>query len=84
METWQSNFSKDHFVSNAIKKIAESKAKYFVVNLEDLWNETEPQNIPGTWKEYPNWRKKFKLTINEIDNGDEAKLALSHLKEKRP
>jgi 4-alpha-glucanotransferase len=84
MATWQSSLSKEHFVSNAINKVAESKAKYFVVNLEDLWNETEPQNIPGTWKEYPNWRKKFKIKINEIDNGEEAKRTLNSLKEKRP
>lgn len=83
MQTWHSVLSKENFVSNAIKKIAESKAKYFVVNLEDLWGETEPQNIPGTWKEYPNWRKKFKLPINAIDSTDEAKRALSFLKGSR-
>ncbi|GAB4413545.1 MAG: 4-alpha-glucanotransferase [Bacteriovoracaceae bacterium] len=80
---WQASLSKDHFVSNAIKNIAESKAKYFVVNLEDMWGEKEPQNIPGTWREYPNWRKKFSKTINSIDEGEEAKLSLSYLKRSR-
>jgi 4-alpha-glucanotransferase len=29
-----------------------------LVNLEDLWLETEPQNRPGIYGEYPNWRRK--------------------------
>jgi 4-alpha-glucanotransferase len=29
-----------------------------LVNAEDLWQETRPQNTPGTWRERPNWRRK--------------------------
>lgn len=29
-----------------------------LVNVEDLWQETQPQNTPGTWQERPNWRRK--------------------------
>jgi 4-alpha-glucanotransferase len=29
-----------------------------LVNVEDLWQETQPQNTPGTWLERPNWRRK--------------------------
>jgi 4-alpha-glucanotransferase len=29
-----------------------------LVSLEDLWLEKEPQNVPGTWRERPNWRRK--------------------------
>ena len=28
-----------------------------LVNLEDLWLEERPQNVPGTTDEYPNWRR---------------------------
>lgn len=42
-----------------------SPAELLLVNLEDLWGETEPQNVPGTWKEYPNWRRKHRLSIEE-------------------
>jgi 4-alpha-glucanotransferase len=31
-----------------------------LVNVEDLWQETRPQNTPGTWHERPNWRRKTK------------------------
>ena len=35
-----------------------SPAPMVVVNLEDLWLESEPQNVPGTREERPNWRHK--------------------------
>lgn len=38
--------------------LAASRAQIVLVNLEDLWLETEPQNVPGTGGERPNWRRK--------------------------
>jgi len=35
-----------------------SAARVVLVNLEDLWLETQPQNVPGTVEERPNWRRK--------------------------
>jgi 4-alpha-glucanotransferase len=37
-----------------------------LVNPEDLWLETEPQNVPGTWQERPNWRRKFRYGCEQI------------------
>jgi 4-alpha-glucanotransferase len=37
-----------------------------MVQLDDLIGETEPVNIPGTYREYPNWRRKLALPIEEI------------------
>lgn len=44
---------------NVAARIREAKPLYFVTNPEDFWGEERPQNIPGTWREYPNWRRKF-------------------------
>ncbi|HXF57548.1 MAG TPA: 4-alpha-glucanotransferase [Actinomycetota bacterium] len=41
-----------------LRFLAESQAALLVVNLEDLWLETEPHNIPGTTQEHPNWRRR--------------------------
>jgi 4-alpha-glucanotransferase len=43
--------------------LSRSKAKYLLLNVEDLWLETVPQNVPGTGPEEQNWCKKtpFKL-----------------------
>lgn len=46
--------------------LAKSDAQTVLVNLEDLWLETEPQNVPGTHLERPNWRGKAKLSMEEI------------------
>ena len=41
-----------------LRFLAESEGKMALVNLEDLWGETIPQNVPGTTHEHPNWRRK--------------------------
>jgi len=36
------------------------------VQLDDLIGEREPANVPGTDRQYPNWRRKLSLTVDEI------------------
>jgi len=43
-----------------------SRARVVLVNLEDLWLETRPQNIPGTVQEYSNWRRKARYSLEEF------------------
>jgi 4-alpha-glucanotransferase len=43
--------------------IATHGADLLLVNLEDLWLETLPQNVPGTWRERPNWQRKARHSI---------------------
>ena len=46
--------------------LSASRARYVLVNLEDLWQETKSQNIPSTDDEHPNWRRKARYTIEEF------------------
>lgn len=46
--------------------LATSPARMVQVNLEDLWQETEPQNVPGTHDERPNWRRKARFSFEEF------------------
>jgi 4-alpha-glucanotransferase len=46
--------------------LAESRAGMVMVNLEDLWLETRPQNVPGTQGERPNWRSKARYSFEEF------------------
>ena len=46
--------------------IARSQAMLAAVQLDDVIGETAPVNIPGTHKEYPNWRRKLSLPLEEI------------------
>jgi 4-alpha-glucanotransferase len=43
-----------------------SPSEMVLVNMEDLWLETRPQNVPGTSSERPNWRRKARLTLEQI------------------
>ena len=46
--------------------IARSNAMLAAVQLDDITGETAPVNIPGTHREYPNWRRKLTLTLEEL------------------
>jgi 4-alpha-glucanotransferase len=46
--------------------LAASPARMVVVSLEDLWRETEPQNVPGTHDERSNWRRKARFSFEEF------------------
>ncbi|MGE5218759.1 MAG: 4-alpha-glucanotransferase [Chloroflexota bacterium] len=46
--------------------LAGSEAEFLLVNLEDLWLEAAPQNVPGTWQERPNWQRKARCSLDEL------------------
>lgn len=48
--------------------IAESQAMLAVIQFDDVAGEVEPVNIPGTYHEYPNWRRKVSLPIEDLDS----------------
>jgi len=37
-----------------------------VINQEDLSGETDQQNLPGSTWQYPNWRRKMRLAVEDI------------------
>ena len=48
------------------RHLARGQAGIVLMNLEDLWGETAPQNLPGTSHDRPNWRRKLRYSIEEI------------------
>lgn len=58
-------------VEASIRFLMDSAAGAVLVNLEDLWLETEPQNMPGTTDERPNWRRKAARSLEELCRMDE-------------
>jgi 4-alpha-glucanotransferase len=56
--------------------LAASDAGIVLVNLEDLWGETEPQNRPGTFREYPNWRRKARFSFDSFGEMPEVQRVL--------
>lgn len=45
---------------------ARGRARLLLLQLEDLQLLREPVNIPGTWREYPNWRRKQGLDTSAL------------------
>jgi 4-alpha-glucanotransferase len=52
--------------------LADSAAQVFLVNLEDLWLEAEPQNVPGVVEGYPNWQRKARYDFDTFSKMPEV------------
>lgn len=55
----------------SLKFLSSSPAWLVLLNLEDLLGETRPQNLPGTGQERPNWRRRARLPLEEIERDPE-------------
>jgi 4-alpha-glucanotransferase len=52
--------------------LARTRSAIAMVQLDDLTNELEQVNLPGTTDEYPNWRRKLSLTLEELADDERA------------
>ncbi|MGB9887007.1 MAG: 4-alpha-glucanotransferase [Moorellales bacterium] len=50
----------------AWRYLATRPAALLLINLEDLWLETKPHNVPGTAWERPNWRRRARYRLEEV------------------
>jgi 4-alpha-glucanotransferase len=51
-----------------LSHLASGDAYLLLMNLEDFWLESLPQNVPGTWEERPNWKRKARFSLDQIRN----------------
>lgn len=49
--------------------LALTPSQLLAINQEDLTKETAQQNLPGTTWQYPNWSRKMRFTLEQL-NGD--------------
>lgn len=50
----------------ALEFLGRSRNRMAMVNLEDLWYEKQPQNVPGTCEERPNWKRKARYSLHQF------------------
>ncbi len=50
------------------RQLAQSKAALAAVQFDDLLEAVEAQNLPGTIDEHPNWRRKYTLPLEELND----------------
>jgi len=52
--------------------LAKTPSALWLVNQEDLTKEPAQQNLPGTTSEYPNWSRKMRWSIEDLNELPEA------------
>jgi 4-alpha-glucanotransferase len=80
------NASMDDVLKALLQFLGESRSRTVMVNLEDLWYERQPQNVPGTCDERPNWRRKARYNLDQITGMSEVREmleALDHARRRR-
>ena len=68
--------SADAVLKACLTTLGMSEAECVIVTLEDLWGETEPQNTPGTDRERPNWTRRMRLSLEQIQSDPNLASAL--------
>lgn len=63
--------------------MGESDAWTVLVTLEDLWGETNPQNIPGTPFDRPNWVQRLALSLDSLETDPSIRADLATLEAAR-
>jgi 4-alpha-glucanotransferase len=64
-KAFEKSFGKDVF-AGCVAFLQKSKASIVLHNLEDLWGETNPQNIPATTTEHANWRRRMRYSMERL------------------
>jgi 4-alpha-glucanotransferase len=63
---WLTDTDPEGVVRAFLAFLSASPAQIVLVNLEDLWLETQPQNVPGTYNERPNWQRKAHYSLETL------------------
>jgi 4-alpha-glucanotransferase len=50
----------------AIGFLTSTPSELMVLNQEDLFKEADQQNLPGSTEQYPNWRHKMQVSLEEL------------------
>ncbi|HSJ24781.1 MAG TPA: 4-alpha-glucanotransferase [Longimicrobiales bacterium] len=66
-----------------LERLAVSPAHFVLVNLEDLWLEERPQNVPGTSHERPNWMRRAARSLDAIMADPALRRMLSSIDSRR-
>jgi (1->4)-alpha-D-glucan 1-alpha-D-glucosylmutase len=74
----------ESIVIAAYRYLARSNARIVMVQIDDVLGETSSVNIPGTYLEYPNWRRKLREDIDTIAGSRRLERFASMLREMRP
>lgn len=74
----------DSYLSEALQiHVASGASALLSVQLEDWLEMDKPVNVPGTVDEYPNWRRKLTMNLDDVFSLDSVNRLASKLSEAR-
>ncbi|MBR1778098.1 MAG: 4-alpha-glucanotransferase [Alphaproteobacteria bacterium] len=73
----------DRFIEVLYSYLATAPCCLLLVQLEDLLEQKEQMNMPGTSDEYPNWRHKLPKTVSELYDCEEMKRLCAAIRQSR-
>jgi len=73
----------DPAVDAAVDFVARAPGPLAIVPLEDIMGVAEQPNLPGTTDQHPNWRRRFRLPVDEMLRQPAAEKRLGLLKARR-
>jgi len=68
-------------VSAAYRFLARSPARIVLVQFDDVAGELDQINVPGTTREYPNWRRRSGLAVEALTQDERIKSLAARLNE---
>ena len=71
----------DDPLEHVLMFLASSAAEVVLINPEDLWGETQPQNVPGVPEK--SWKQRFRLSLEEAQRDDRVMRLLRAVAEAR-
>jgi 4-alpha-glucanotransferase len=63
----------------SLVRLASGRAAIVMASLGDLLLESDPQNVPGTGPELPNWRRRYPWTLDELEGRREVVSTLERI-----
>lgn len=79
----QSGDSELDVMADAHAFVARTRSALMTVQADDLWEETEPLNVPGTDQQRPNWRRRQRGPIEDLPPRDVARRIMAVVEEER-
>ncbi|MCX6596219.1 MAG: 4-alpha-glucanotransferase [Acidobacteria bacterium] len=68
-------------VAGVIELLAQTSCELLVVNQEELTGEVYQQNLPGSTAQYPNWRRKMTVTLEELDQRPDMRAMTNRIRD---
>jgi glycogen operon protein len=68
----------------AHRLVAATPSQIMLVQADDLGGESDPLNVPGTDREWPNWRRRVSVPVDDLCETPRARAILAAVKQERP